>query len=242
MYINTDVFNSEIFGIKMGNIILDKHDYEEGINIDAIISEAKSESFEHISVKVPTPYKESLNEIIKRGFYLTDTLIEYIYLFDGRRLPDVKHKTILRDYRKDDIDGLMAIAKGSFDYDRYHSDPSLDNDQCDRYYEQWIKNSCNGFADKVIVSEYEGEVVGFTTGKADHKEELGHLVLSAVSKKYRGLGIYTSMIYEGVKWLESQGFKGLVVGTQINNIAVQKAWIKLGFTVLDSEYVLHLHL
>ena len=98
------------------------------------------------------------------------------------------------------------------------------------------------FADKVIVSEYNNTVVGFTTGKADNTQPYGHLVLSAVSDKYRGLGIYTSMIYEGIKWLEKEGFKGLIVGTQINNIAVQKAWIKLGFTVLDSEYVLHFYI
>lgn len=236
MIVKQDIFNSEIFKMKMGNITLEKDDIHLD---DSFIDDCKKEGYEHISVKVPTPNKKLLNEFLKEGFYLTDTLFEYVYYFDGRKMPEINHKTILRDYKESDLEGLMAIAKGSFDFDRYHSDENLDNELCDKYYETWIYNSCHGFADKIIVSEFNNEVVGFTTGKADHNEELGHLVLSAVSSKYRGLGIYTSMIYEGVKWLEKEGFKGLVVGTQINNIAVQKAWIKLGFTVLDSEYVLH---
>lgn len=243
MEIWNDKFNSEIFGIKMGNIILSNDELSnEDFKVEKVIEKSNHERFKHISVKLPTIYKNLFNKFIQNGFYLTDTLLKYVYKFDERVLPDITHKTILRDYREDDLEELMVIAKGSFDYDRYHSDPTLDNELCDKYYEQWIYNSCHGFADKVIVSEYNNTVVGFTTGKADHTQQYGHLVLSAVSNKYRGLGIYTSMIYKGIKWLEKEKFKGLIVGTQINNVAVQKAWIKLGFTVLDSEYVLHLHI
>lgn len=241
MEIKQDKFNSELFGIKMGNIILSNDEMNnEKLNVKEVVEKGKCEGFAHISTKISTPYKAMFNNFVQHGFYLTDTLFEYVYKFDGRSLPGITHKTILRDYREDDLEGLMKIAKESFDYDRFHSDPALDNELCDKYYEQWVYNSCHGFADKVIVSEYDNSVAGFTTGKADHTQEYGHLVLSAVSNSYRGLGIYTSMIYEGIKWIKKEGFKGLIVGTQINNIAVQKAWIKLGFTVLNSEYVLHL--
>ena len=69
-------------------------------------------------------------------------------------------------------------------------------------------------------------------------------MLSAVSDKYRGIGVYTSMIYEGISWMirEHGNLKGVIVGTQLDTIAVQKAWIKLGFTVYDSFYVLHRYL
>lgn len=240
MEIKRDDVNSQRFNKEMGNVCLSNEDLlNDNFNVDELIGLGKANGFTHLSVKIPTPYKTLFNSFINHGFYLTDTLVEYIFYFDGRKMPEIKHKTIIRDFKDADINSLSVIAKDSFTYDRYHSDPHLDDSLCDAYYEQWLYNSCYGFADKVIVSEYNDEVVGFTTGKADHSQEYGHLVLSAVSDKYRGLGIYTSMIYEGVKWLETEGFKGLIVGTQINNLAVQKAWIKLGFTILDSEYVLH---
>lgn len=242
MKIVYDKFNSEMFQIKMGNVILSNDDLmSDNLDVFEIIKFGENEGYDHLAVKIPTPYKKLFNKFMSKGFFLTDLLAEYIYYFDGRELPDIKHKTIIREYKETDLEELMKIAKGSFDYDRFHADPTLDNGFCDKYYEQWIYNSCHGFADKIFVSEYEGKAVGFTTGRADHSQEYGRLVLSAVSDEYRGLGIYTSMIYEGVKWLEKEGFKGLIVGTQINNVAVQKAWIKLGFTVLDSEYVLHFH-
>ena len=52
--------------------------------------------------------------------------------------------------------------------------------------------------------------VGFTTGKIDDCEENGYLVLSAVSNKVRGLGIYTCMIYEGVKRIQAEGLNGVM--------------------------------
>ncbi len=240
MEINRDCFNSEIFNLSMGNIVLSEADHSlSDTDVINLKDKAKENGFEHLSVKICTSNKQCINPFFRQGFYLTDTLLEYKYTYKNELPEDFPHKTIIRDYTEKDINELMRISKKSFEYDRFHSDPFLDNNLCDKYYEQWIYNSCHGFADKVIVSEHEGKAVGFTTGKADHNQEYGRLVLSAVSDQYRGLGIYTSMIYEGMKWLQKEGFAGLFVGTQINNIAVQKAWIKLGFTVSTSEYVLH---
>ena len=73
---------------------------------------------------------------------------------------------------------------------------------------------------------------------------LKNLVLSAVSDKYRGIGVYTSMIHEGISWMlrEHGDLMGVIVGTQLDTLAVQKAWIKLGFTVYGSSYVLQKYL
>ena len=133
------------------------------------------------------------------------------------------------------------IAKGSFEKDRFHSDRHLNRNLCDKYYEKWIENSYNGFAERVIVAEYCNDAVGFTTAKTYKNDIFGHLVLSAVSNNYRGLGFYTSMIHEGVSWIfqKHDDLIGIIVGTQLDNLAVQKAWINLGFTVYSSKYVLH---
>ena len=243
MRVIKDEYNSAIFRIQMGNVLLEEKEYTQGnLDVSNIIRLARENSFDHLSVKVPTEYKKNFNSFLKQGFYLTDTLVRYIHVFGEGKLPDIRSKTIIRDYKPNDVDALMAIAKSSFVFDRFHSDKSLDGALSDKYYERWIYNSCNGFADKVIVSEHNGEVAGFTTGKNDPADRYGHLVLSAVSPKFRGLGIYTSMIYKGIQWIADEGYEGVIVGTQINNIAVQKAWIKLGFTVLDSQYILHMHL
>lgn len=240
MKIIKDKFNSEIFQIQMGNVGV-----ESGENVTTKVwkeqeQKAKQEGFSHLTIKIPSTDKKLLNQMLTNGFTLADTLIEYVFDMKKAHLPEMWHKCKLHDCREEEIEALKKIAKKSFEIDRFHSDESLDNDRCDLYYEKWIENSYNGFAEKVIVAEYNDEPVGFTTGKTYEDDEYGHLVLSAVSNKYRGIGVYTSMIHEGISWLlrEHGELKGVIVGTQLDNIAVQKAWIKLGFTVFDSLYVL----
>ncbi|PZX05938.1 ribosomal protein S18 acetylase RimI-like enzyme [Psychrobacillus insolitus] len=243
--LNKDVFNSDHFGIKMGNINIENFDVtisdiDLSRTFESLIEKAKEAKFKHLTFKIDTNNKQLVKCVEKKQFSLADTLITYLFDFKKSILPEMNHKCILGDCKEEDIETLKEISRTSFQIDRFHSDDSLDNYLCDTYYEKWIENSFNGFADKVIVAYFNEVPVGYTTGKVYDNEKYGHLVLSAVSSESRGLGVYTSMIYEGVHWMKNEyanKVDGLLVGTQINNIAVQKAWIKLGFSVFDSQYV-----
>lgn len=242
MKITLDRFNTEIFIMKMGNINFcqneEKQVREE--DIGELEKIGREKEYKHLTVKIKSPHKKTINEFLKRGYMLADVLVEYCFDFSRSKLPKIEHKCKLEDCKEDYIKNLKEIAGKSFIYDRFHTDPYLNNENCDKYYERWIENSYHGFADRVITAIYNNEPIGFTTGKVYPGDEYGHLVLSAVSNKYRGLGVYTSMIHEGVSWLlkEHGDRKGVIVGTQVNNLAVQKAWIKLGFSVYDSSFVL----
>lgn len=242
MKIVKDDFNSQIFKMEMGNVFIDN----EIKSFEQFVAEEqeKKEHFNHLNLKVDTNNKLLLNFALASGYYLVDTLVEYLFVKNKSILPKLEHKCCLRDFKKNDLKEIKTIAKNSFKIDRFHSDTNLKYEDCDLYYEKWIENSCNGFAEKVIVATYNNDIVGFTTGKTNKDEEYGHLVLSAVSDKYRGLGVYTSMIHQGIEWIlnEHPEKTGILVGTQLNNIAVQKAWIKLGLTIFRSTYVLHKYL
>lgn len=230
MEIKRDSFNSEIFKKNMGNILYEsvsKTDMEKTIDF---------EGFEHLTIKIPSSDKATTNYFLQNGFRLSDTLVRYVLDLKDYQPKEFLDRCNVRKALKSDVNSLAKLAKSSFKIDRFHSDPTLDDEDCDTYYEQWVKNSCQGFADVVLVAEYQGKPVGFTTGKIYPKDAV--LVLSAVDTKARGLGIYTTMIKAGIGWALKSKKSTLIVGTQIDNIAVQKAWIKLGFTVYDSQYVL----
>jgi len=237
-----DEFNSQIFERMMGNLEIGNFD---GTNIqhlrekvsDGIVS-AKNAGFKHLTCKVDTGNKLVIHTLEQCGFQLMDTVMTYVFDFGRNQLACVKTECKMGDCTEKDLPIIKEIAKIAFKIDRFHSDASLPDELCDKYYEKWIENSFNGFADRVIVAYYHGEAVGFTTAKINHAEPYSQLVLSAVSDKHRGIGVYTGMIFEGVKWFMGQNdIKGLLVGTQIDNLSVQKAWIKLGFTVYESKYV-----
>lgn len=240
MTIVKDQFNTEIFQMGMGNLLL-----EEGCALDARLiaqmeENAAAQGIAHVTAKVPAPDKDTLNTLLQNGYYLADTLTEYFFDTE-KELPQMKHGCILRDAVSGDVEALKTIAGESFQIDRFHSDKHLNAELCDKYYERWIENSFHGFAEKVIVAELAGQAAGFTTGKTYPDSDIGHLVLSAVSGDSRGHGVYTSMIHEGISWIQRDHpeIRGVIAGTQLNNLAVQKAWIRLGFTIHGSVYVLH---
>lgn len=239
--IQFDEWNSFHFKKNMGNVSLNLFKEVEPDNLldimNDVVNKAKEKGFEHLTFKVDTNQKKIIQSLIKKQFLLVDTLISYIYDFKKVKLKDMEHKCSFRDPNDQDIEILKDISKKSFSIDRFHSDPSLDNKLSDEYYEKWIENSYKGLADKIIVPFVDDVPVGYTTGKLPNEgSDIGVLVLSAVSSECRGRGIYTSMIYEGIKWLEGKA-SFVKVGTQIDNVAVQKTWIKLGFVVYDSQYI-----
>lgn len=246
LQIKKDDFNSLHFNLSMGNMNIDaiNENIDDELIKDIIgiaCMEAKNKGFKHLTCKIDTNIKDIVYYLEKEEFYLMDTLVTYVFSYNKCHLNNVDHRCIIRDCRYDDLETLKEIAKKSFKIDRFHSDKLLDEYKCDEYYEKWVENSYNGFADNTIVAEIDGMPVGFTTCKlpnSEDKSKTGQLVLSAVSECSRGKGVYTSMIYAGVKWLEGKA-NDVRVGTQINNTAVQKSWIKLGFTVLESQYVFH---
>lgn len=248
--IHTDKFNSDNFRILMGNIILDNDDYKLNYEqklflISNTFKEAKKLGYKHLSIKIPTNDKTLVKSVINHGMSIADTLVRYTFEFNKSVLFNLEYKCGISDCKEEDLAELKDISRTVFKIDRFHSDESLPNDLCDQYYERWIENSFNGFADKVIVAHYNSEAIGYTTAKVYPNDEYTQLVLSAVSDKYKGLGTYTSMIHYGTKWLienYSTTKKGVIVGTQIDNTTVQRAWVKLGYLLKDSHYVFQITL
>lgn len=176
------------------------------------------------------------------GFYLVDAHCTYICDFSKHKIPKISYEPhILREYKESDSKILIEIAEKSFLIDRYHSDLKLSNHKCNAFYSSWTINSCKGeIADHVVVVEKEGEPVGYMTyvyyGNFNRtiNTNLGGFILSAVTPKARKEGIYSKMIHYGMKWLGEKGTNYATLGTQINNISVQRSWLKFGFKIAIS--------
>lgn len=231
--IEKDEFNSTIFQMKMGNIIeFSKNDKAE--------LDKETGNYDHLSIKLDCSELELCNYLLSKGFYIVDTLVSYVFDYEKNKIPEISYNQDIQinDVEREDISLISDIAYHSFFNDRFHNDPYLDKEKCNEYYETWIRNSCNGFADMVLVGkDRENHILGFGTGKY-YDENHSALVLNAVTEYARGKGVYTAMIFEAMKRFKGKS-RHLTLGTQINNYAVQKAWNKLGFKIYESKYVLH---
>ncbi len=241
MKIVIDEFNSNIFGIRMGNIIdIDELCTHESVR--KVIEIAKETQFNHLSVKINSKEKNNTNVFLSEGFDLVDTQLMYYVNTNNFMREECKNQMIkLREKRKDDEEKIINIAKSAYEIDQYHSDVSLDNKLCDIYYSEWIKNCCEGFADRVLVAvSSNNEVAGYLT--LDYKGDNAVAGLVAVDKKYHGNGIFTFMLNNTLKMLYEEDVKILFYGTQLSNTPVLKVMGHLGGYIDYSLHVMHLML
>jgi ribosomal protein S18 acetylase RimI-like enzyme len=178
----------------------------------------------------------------EEGYRLMDTLVYYAFKFDKKAIPTDSNTHKIRPIAGQDLEAVIRIAQESFKgyYGHYHADSRLAKDKCDEVYVDWAAKSVSSrdVADDVLVVVGEGRLNGFATLRMNNPQE-GEGVLFGVAPYAQGQGIYQSMMIGGMKWVQERGAKQMVVSTQINNLAVQKVWARLGFEMHKAYYTLH---
>jgi hypothetical protein len=238
-YVIKDDFNSKIFGVEFGNVVAEKFNGLLVKDIEKILK--SNNNFDFLSIKIDSNNQELFHRIQMAGFYVVDTLVTYEIDSEKTTLPPRKYNSIMtyEKPKKNSIDDLANVAKSVFKIDRFHSDPNIEDDKCDKYYEHWVKNSFDGFADGACVVERDGKSVAFSTYNLNSiNNETSTIVLSAVNSDYFGFGIYGDMIHSCTKKLLEHS-RVVRVGTQVNNIPVQRTWVKYGYRLVSTMYVLH---
>lgn len=134
---------------------------------------------------------------------------------------------IVRPSRASDIPELKAIASASHHDTRFYADGHFSDDLCDFFYETWIENSHNGYADQVLVAELKGLPVGYITCQLT--EDSGEIGLLGVNAHAQGQGIGSLLIQEALRWFAEQNRHHVTVVTQGRNVRAQRAYQKNGF-------------
>jgi len=244
-------FDSEIFGFNVYRItkiyIGGKDASENSLLLGLLLSEiTKQVRNKHIKYLVTAINSNNsnqatlLNFLLGNRFRFINTLISFKMTKDeykGVYLYQPKTKDIfVRKATYQDSEAIVNLAAKSYKINRYHLDPALDRDACDRLHATSVYNALmNGFADMVIVAEYQGNVVGYYTAKKKYYPELevvfGHGLLTAVDESVRGLGIYSQMNNNILKWY-SEHTDIAEMGTYVNNIPIHKTFTNNGLSII----------
>lgn len=176
------------------------------------------------------------------GFSLMDTLVYYARNLKKTPIPSDIGTVPVRPARPGEAEAVERVAAESFRgyFGHYHADGRLPRKQCDQVYTSWAVRSCTSrdVADEVLVAERDANIVGFATLRLNSPEE-GDGVLFGVDPSAQGHGIYRSLMIHGMEWCVSKGATRMVTSTQINNVAVQKVWARLGFEPSHAYYTFH---
>jgi ribosomal protein S18 acetylase RimI-like enzyme len=184
------------------------------------------------------------------GFFLMDTLLNFVCDYrpteSNGRLPQLPEGFVLRLATPSDIEPLAETARSSFagHFGRFHADPQIGHASATKIYEEWIRSCVNGWADWVVVAMHGDRMAGYSAWKKPsaldqrHGIRLGHFSIGAVHPDFCGRGLFSALTREGMEKLRSCS-DWIEAPTHIDNLAVQRAFVHLGWQIAGAQHSFH---
>jgi dTDP-4-amino-4,6-dideoxy-D-galactose acyltransferase len=138
-----------------------------------------------------------------------------------------------------DVDRLEAIAATSHDGTRFYSDPGFSRQDCVRLYKTWIRRSCEGWADGVLVADEGTGATGYVTLHVRADGHCGDIGLLAVGVQARSAGVGLALVQAAVTWFHDRGVNRVTVTTQGDNPAALRTYQRAGFFISDVDLWFH---
>ena len=251
-------WETRIFGKKMGAlkyIVVDVDSLQAQEIAKQLLSQtihwATKHGIDFLLCKTDTDDTLCIHAMEREGFYLMDTMLDYVYDFRKFPLHDIYSPPLpqgakIRLAQEDDLEELVAVAHASFreHFGRFHVDERISKRQAVRVYEEWIKSSWGGYADWIFVAEINKRIAGYSVWrKTSFLEQnlaikLGHYSIGTIHPDYYGYGFFSALTYSGMKVFE--GIVDCIEGpTHTNNYKTQWAYNKLCWRICGARHSFH---
>lgn len=216
-------------------------------DVDMLLARMHAEACRLALVRCPCAELALAQRLEAAGARLCDSLVYY------RRAPaDAESESA--DHTADgvairwagaaDAAAVSAVARIGFAgyVSHYRADPRLPAAAVDAIYPDWADRLCRtDDADtRVLVAAVDGRIVGFAAYRRDRAAGLLDIVLNAVLPDWRRRGIYRQLLRAVLAAARDEAPAGVLISTQIHNLAVQRAWVGEGFMPEACWYTFHL--
>jgi dTDP-4-amino-4,6-dideoxy-D-galactose acyltransferase len=145
---------------------------------------------------------------------------------------------VIRLCTPEDVPALRAIARVSHRDSRFYYDSNFPTSLCDALYETWIEKSCKGYADAVLVAEFQGWPVGYISCHLLDQAE-GQIGLFGVSADFQGKGLGQKLVNESLRWFAEQDMRQVAIVTQGRNCKAQRLYQRCGFLTRSAQLWYH---
>jgi dTDP-4-amino-4,6-dideoxy-D-galactose acyltransferase len=177
---------------------------------------------------------ESIALAGRLGFVHADTRITLSRVLSHAEGPPPEVRTALAS----DVPALRAIARCGHHDSRFYHDPHFPREICDAFYETWIERSCQGWADRVLVTPRSGPPSGYISCHVS-PEGYGSIGLIAVGVGHRRNGYGGRLIAGALEYFRDRGVETVRVVTQERNRDGRRLYERHGFTVESSAVYYH---
>jgi ribosomal protein S18 acetylase RimI-like enzyme len=207
-----------------------------------LLLRAFEEGVIHISSRVDASDFSSLHALERAGFVTVDSILHFAVDFEKRDVPKPQHGFTIRLAEPADAERVSSLAKTSFVYDRFHSDPFVSRKTADDLHGSWLRNSCaENSRDNVLLAESKNELLGFVscTVQADTARWLGRsigtIILVACAEQARRRGVGRTLMLAAGQWLRQQGCEIVESGTQVRNVPSARMFRQCGFDYVGAS-------
>jgi dTDP-4-amino-4,6-dideoxy-D-galactose acyltransferase len=179
-------------------------------------------------------HPDSIAVADRLGFVHVDTRISLSRTLSGAAVAPLEVRNALAS----DISELRAIARCGHHDSRFYHDPHFSRETCDAFYETWIERSCQGWADRVLVTPQSGPPAGYISCHVSAKGQ-GSIGLIAVGGKHRRNGYGGKLIAGALEYFRERGVRTVRVVTQERNLNGRRLYERHGFTVESAAIYYH---
>jgi len=111
----------------------------------------------------------------------------------------------------------------------------------ENYPERFFRTIYSELSSAFLVSEINGEVIGYTMGRIEtglshfsifHRAKKGHTVSIAILPEYRRRGIGTRLLNRSIEALIKEGANELFLEVRVSNDAAVKMYQTLGYEII----------
>ena len=229
--------DSQRFGIPIARVAWMTHEV-----LPATLKFCRENRVRLLMTKCDAQATSTIQALEQDGFLFMEAINVYERNVVKQPIPADKGEIIVRSATAAEADAIAAVGGEAFHGypSHYRSDPRLDPAKSDEIYVDWVRRSClsREVADVVLVAEVEGAPVGIFTIKMNEPKE-ADTGLAGVIPRVRRHGVLEALIIAALRWAKAEGAEHLLGFMQMNNIAVLRVTIRLGFFPRSSFFTFH---
>jgi len=187
-------------------------------------------------VRLSTMVLTAVKTLMQWGFLLVDTRVVFEKPVEGST--SMQGYCDIKFADSEDEKQTVALGRMAFVCSRFHLDNNFSRDVANHIKAEWVQNYFLGKrGEYMVVAVLDGKVIGFL--QLLQSGGLLTIDLIAVDNNYQKKGIARDMAIFAER--QCKGCRLMQVVTQIANTPSIRFYEKLGFRLINSQYVFHFH-
>jgi len=212
--------------------------------LDEVRRHATQQAAAMYYARVDTAQVDLVRQFCVAGFYVVDVTVTFFMEAPARVRDPAPGKVSICPVSPEHHQGVLDMASSCFQFSRFHLDPLVPRSIADRIKREWVLSYIRKQrGDELFAAVLNGRPVGFLAALSmeSHGARIKVIDLIGVDRACQNQGIGTALTEFFIRRYHTQCDR-LQVGTQAANVPSMRLYEHLGFSVMKTQYVLHLHL